>query len=161
MEKAADENYDDFIEVEQDYRLVAVEAYIAKEIRLADLMATLCLKRSQTIRKVKRFKAEGAGSCKSCSEGYQTAEMLAVPVGALCRNSKRLLTTSFRPFIDPVHYQRTGHRFCELSTPVIAAPFLPQRRGSRQGAQASDHDMLRAQAMGRDQCQRRLPSPAW
>jgi hypothetical protein len=34
MEDVTDKNYDYLIEVEQDYQVSAIEAYLAKEIRL-------------------------------------------------------------------------------------------------------------------------------
>jgi hypothetical protein len=60
MEDITDKNYDYLVEVEQDYQVSAIEAYLAKEIRLKDLMESLGLKRTQTLRRIKRFKAEGS-----------------------------------------------------------------------------------------------------
>lgn len=65
MTNETNENYQDFIEVEQDYQVAAIEAYLAKEIRLNDLMKSLGLQRSQTIRKVNRFKANGVEGLQS------------------------------------------------------------------------------------------------
>ncbi len=65
MTRETNKNYDDFIEVEKDYQVAAIEAYLSKEIRLVDLMKSLGLKRSQTIRKVNRFKADGVEGLQS------------------------------------------------------------------------------------------------
>jgi transposase len=108
MEKAADENYDDFIEVEEDYQISAIEAYVAKQIKLKDLMASLGHKRTQTLRKVKCFKAEGAKGLKSKKIG-------------LSNNS---LNREFRVQVIELvkeHYPDFG--------PVFAAEKLSERQG--------------------------------
>jgi hypothetical protein len=69
MQNVTNENSDDFVEVERDYQVSVIEAYLAKELRLKDLMASLGLKRTQTLRKVTRFKAEGPKGLESKKAG--------------------------------------------------------------------------------------------
>ncbi|WOE74033.1 ISNCY family transposase [Alterisphingorhabdus coralli] len=62
-------NQEDFVNVEEDYRVAAIEAYLAKQIRIMDLMATLGKSRSHVWRMISRYKSDGVKGLQSKKTG--------------------------------------------------------------------------------------------